>query len=703
MRGGRPPSGAWLGARRRAGEGWGLSQGVQAADWLAYWRWLAGGAQRAGSGPLADSEPDVGAGERSVESDRIVGPVTDGDLLWEDSLTGTLFRAKAADLKAVARGGLEALVRKAGPGLRPDADLERQQRALEVLVAALVLPGGPWGPRGVRLDTPEARLSLLPHLPILPSLARDGGLSVDMPDAGRPVPGRLSDWVALRTGLFWALAADEIPPDLWPRLRLHALLDGVDRVCGVPGALPLPQWPPAAGEAVVRAFRAADALSRWMVGIPAPGGTRTLQEALTDLQGRPYRVALVKARTVRIKEYFLQNNKIKAIRGASLLLDSINRDRYPRFFAQDPRLTPEGLVYCGGAGALAVVPISAAAAAAAEWERLHDQVTLAAQGVAVWAEVEAIQLALAFPAVAAQLEALLEERRHSRIPWCLEPALEQAQPDLWYSGESCWPDLHRPPRGPLCHHCGMRRPITQTVPGDEVEEAEDLCLPCAIRVQAGSRRSRFWALYERYVGRRPAGQPARSLDELAAAHGDGRSIAVLYGDGNNMGAVVQRQDNPARLRSFSQRVEQAMYQAVFPALDRHLGSMAVEFIALGGDDLLFIMPAACALETAIAIGEAFEHQFYDPVSRQHRLTLSIGVAIAEYHTPVAHLFDAALQLMKEAKHRSRQSAAALAGPGPGVAPAFAGPSTHLPFGPASVQGLARSAPPGLASWCPVPP
>lgn len=629
-----------------------MSQPTRAADWFAYWRWISGRSE------------DRPAG--------IVGSVGPEDLLWEDHLTGTWFRAKAEDLQRIVRTALAALVRRVGAALQPGAPRAAVQEAVGTAYALLARPQGPWGPRNPDPRDPEAALVLLPHLPTLPELARLGGLAIATPGSRLPAPARLSDYVALRTGLFWALAESEIPPELWPALRLHALLAGIDRVCGVPEALPPPPWPMQASDAVARAFNAADTLARWTVGIPVPGGEGALRTALTDPAGRPYQVGLVKAKTVKIKEYFLQNNKIKAIRGASLLLDSINRERYPRFFACDPRLTPEGIIYCGGAGAMAVVPLPVAADAAAEWEKLHDRVTLAAHGVAVWAPVLAEDLALRFSALASQLEVLLEERRQSRIPWHLEPRLEDADPDLWSDGETCRPDLDRKPAGFLCHHCGMRRPVTQVLSGDE---AEDLCLPCAIRVKAGSRRSQFWDLYERYTGRRPGGEPPNSLNELAEAHGDGRTIAVLYGDGNNVGAVVQRQDSAARMRAFSQRVEQAMYRAVFPALDRHLGTMGVEFVALGGDDLLFIMPAASALETAIAIGEAFDRQFYDPVSGRYSLTLSIGVAVAEYHTPVAHLFDAALQLMKDAKYRARPKAAEQAVPQGGPHGSAAGPGT----------------------------
>lgn len=551
-----------------------------------------------------------------------------GDLAWQDPVTGTCYVLNEAEARRITQTALAFL--RQGAGVTGE-QLYRYVQDPEEFLAGTEIP----------LEWEEA-VRLLPELPAAPAdlLAPGHG-------SQWPRPARLADRAMLHAGLLWALDLPGVR-QAWPRLRLRCLMETLAlHAPGAAGTWPVEAPPVEAGyQAAARAAAAA-------AGLPLDAAAA--EELHRVCEG--FRVGLVKAHTIKVKGYYLQNNKIPAIRGASLLLESINLERYPRYFATSPDLlTPEGLVYTGGAGALAVVPAGAAAAAAREWERLHERVTLVARSVAVHMVVDLARFALDFRRVNGALEALLRQRRGAKLQWWLHPTLAEADVTL-HAGEggrteaAGWPEARG---GRVCRHCGLRRAkVRAPVAGGP----EELCAACAIKWEAGrrARRGHFAPLYQRWAPTAAAGPEApQTLADLAAQHGDGHSIAVVYGDGNNMGQVLQKVQTAGELRQFSQRVQKAVYRAVFPALEQHLGSRAVEFIALGGDDLFFIMPADAALTTAATLVREFDRAFYNLTEGRATMTMSVGIAVAGANTPVAYLFDVAQRLLKSAKGRARE-------------------------------------------------
>ncbi|MCL1466526.1 type III-B CRISPR-associated protein Cas10/Cmr2 [Argonema galeatum] len=185
-------------------------------------------------------------------------------------------------------------------------------------------------------------------------------------------------------------------------------------------------------------------------------------------------------------------------------------------------------------------------------------------------------------------------------------------------------------------------------------------------------------------------------------------VAYIYADGNNMGGFIQNIRTPQKYKEFSEDVSNATEYAVYQALADNLQPRELrgitepestlqdgdtihpfEILSIGGDDIILIVPADKALEIAKAIGEQFEKILLKEVSlvgveikgnyrteeqkpidpsKFHRyssqsqkapvahcqLSMSIGVLITAYNTPIYYAKKLFEQLLKSAKKRAKK-------------------------------------------------
>ena len=107
------------------------------------------------------------------------------------------------------------------------------------------------------------------------------------------------------------------------------------------------------------------------------------------------RVALVLGGATKIKDYVFESARLPEIRGASGLLDRVNREDVPRLWEeQEPAGVgcEECIIYANGGEVLAFAPVCRAQWLADEIERLYARETMVAQGVAVWQSFELKQI-----------------------------------------------------------------------------------------------------------------------------------------------------------------------------------------------------------------------------------------------------------------------------------------------------------------------
>lgn len=184
-------------------------------------------------------------------------------------------------------------------------------------------------------------------------------------------------------------------------------------------------------------------------------------------------------------------------------------------------------------------------------------------------------------------------------------------------------------------------------------------------------------------------------------------IAYIYADGNNMGGYIQKIRTPEQYKNFSEDVDNATRYSVYQALAENLHPRELqgidestsrlkngdfihpfEIITIGGDDIIIIVAADKALEIAKMIGEQFEkillknvgienvkikdcyrvkstnkpvelnkihrYSWKTAPSSQCTLSISSGVLITSYNTPVYYAKKLYEQLLKSAKKRAKK-------------------------------------------------
>jgi CRISPR/Cas system-associated protein Cas10 (large subunit of type III CRISPR-Cas system) len=144
-----------------------------------------------------------------------------------------------------------------------------------------------------------------------------------------------------------------------------------------------------------------------------------------------------------------------------------------------------------------------------------------------------------------------------------------------------------------------------------------------------------------------------------------------------MGELLQLMPSPASYRHFSQVLESATRDSLFAAIWTVFGEdrlkdasqpVPFEIIALGGDDVVVIVPAEYGWVLALQLLKEFENHSgiqrleqeltkrlgESILRRPISLTLSAGLAIADVKYPVSFLFALAEGLLKQAKKLARE-------------------------------------------------
>ena len=186
--------------------------------------------------------------------------------------------------------------------------------------------------------------------------------------------------------------------------------------------------------------------------------------------------------------------------------------------------------------------------------------------------------------------------------------------------------------------------------------------------------SRKYRKYEEIMGR--SGRDSviegdRLLDELITQKGEESLLAVIYIDGNNMGAQVEKCLNRTKrpdgerdttyeasvraLREFSEYIQQHYIDAGIEEVDRVLEQTPNQkrrFVVYAGDEITFICNARNACDVAVRYLEKLSENEPEDAPR----TSCAGIAVFHSHTPFSEAYriaeeccEAGKKLMKKEK------------------------------------------------------
>lgn len=343
--------------------------------------------------------------------------------------------------------------------------------------------------------------------------------------------------------------------------------------------------------------------------------------------------ALVAFDTDRIKEYVFGTSSLKEIRGASALLDRLNRQSMPDIVGGE-------LIYANGGGGLFVIPESNAEDVIREVQRCYQQATHSA------ATITGVSVPLPEHKEELHLElALLRHRLHL------------AKSESSASDE--YPLTHSLLQ--FCESCGVRYAQQQS------DENDLICQSCLRKRQEGQLirnapdQSDLWARLIRQLKQQeyPVAGYTRPEDfgALGRLSSPQNYMGIIYADGDGMGRTIETLKTRDEYKKFAEAVDGAIYQSVSDAIAVHLQpepdrgpTWPFDILLLGGDDLVMVTRAQSAIEVALHIVEQFPKRAKE--KWEEPLHLSASVTLAHVNYPINSLIQLAESGLKFAKQQA---------------------------------------------------
>lgn len=328
--------------------------------------------------------------------------------------------------------------------------------------------------------------------------------------------------------------------------------------------------------------------------------------------------------TDRIKDFVFATTTLQEIRGASSLLDELNRTAMEATICGvDP--TARTVYALGGSGMFVVDKDRAEAAIHAVQRRYRQD-----SGGAASVTAASVDLPDDFDF----------ERTDTRDAYrTVQFRLRQAK--------DCPPESLAAVSLPFIRPCDAwpEFAAAEKKRGPGVGQERLLSRPCLKML--GTKRE---VLVERLD--LPKGRLPKDFNELGGLSRPDGYLALVYPDGNGLGREVERHASPlSKLQHFGKAVDRALHEALNSAAKLYLqpdgGVLPLVPLLLGGDDMVIVTRAQSALEIAIDLVERFAERTQQSLGRQ--LTLSVGVVLAHAHFPFRVMLDLAESALKFAK------------------------------------------------------
>jgi len=347
--------------------------------------------------------------------------------------------------------------------------------------------------------------------------------------------------------------------------------------------------------------------------------------------------------TDRIKNYVFATAKLKEIRGASAILDELNRQTMPKLVGGE-------MIYANGGGGLFVV----ASAEQAKNARASIEQAYRKKFISITSTVIENYDKNKFQA------------QFRLLGYCLRLAKDQTKGEqlllthpFFHFCESCGTEYAQENSNEnelICAKCESKRDqderikeslsnYSSQVNQGELFEAHDGLWPCLLT----QLKAKGYPINDY---NRP--DEFNTLADLSSPKG---YMALIYADGDGMGKLLDGITSSEQMHDFAHAVDNSMYQATVEAINQHLrpeGKDKIwpfDVLMLGGDDLIMVTRA----ESAVAVGKTVMEKFTEftqPYSEKYQcgsLRVSVSVVIAHANYPFGALQKLAESGLKFAK------------------------------------------------------
>ncbi len=372
--------------------------------------------------------------------------------------------------------------------------------------------------------------------------------------------------------------------------------------------------------------------------------------------------SLVALDTDHIKQYVFATDKLKEIRGASSILDRLNR-REMEEVARQHGIEVISIYTNGGAGLFVV-----------DSGRAQEFKLLVQQRYREMSKGRA-----SVTGVVQELPDDAPERIEDLMDYNLHHQLDLMRYHLRAAKDSP-PEVITLPSHPFmrpCDACGVEYAVDKSEDADEQDavfcasclkkrwEDKDVRASIDAYVRSNTPKHAESSLWRNVIHTLqkngydiPTGtQRPNDFNDFRNFGNSKDYLALIYADGNNMGENSEKQGKLQALHNFAEEVDSAIYQAVCDAIKAYLPVwegrnpekdkaeklFPFDLLLLGGDDVVMVTSASVAMDVACMIAAQF-HKYTG-----NTYTLSIGVVLAPVKYPFGLLQDLAESTLKFAK------------------------------------------------------
>ncbi|HEY5003509.1 MAG TPA: hypothetical protein VII61_10180 [Ktedonobacteraceae bacterium] len=371
--------------------------------------------------------------------------------------------------------------------------------------------------------------------------------------------------------------------------------------------------------------------------------------------------SLVALDTDHIKEYVFGTDKLKEIRGASSILDRLNRSKMEDL-AKEAGDGNWKKIFANGGSGLFLIESTKAAAFVSQVKQEYHQLT--AGGASVTSVVQSL------PADAPDdIESIMMHPMLNTLALLRYRLHEQKDHPRAFINEASHP-LMRP-----CDSCGMHYAVKQA--SDVVEFYCQVCLNKQVEDGKVKKYIEWWI-------RRPGPQRdfesplwktiLEHLQHYSLPDNTNRPedlnvfsefrqakdyLGLIYADANGMGKAIENLNTLRKVEVFAENVDNAVYDAMCEVIGERLPvqQLGVEtwifpfdILLIGGDDIVLVTPAAQAMPFAHALAK----RFYVLANKERKEeeeehSLSVAVVLAPTNYPFSLMRDLAEDALKFAK------------------------------------------------------
>ncbi len=384
-------------------------------------------------------------------------------------------------------------------------------------------------------------------------------------------------------------------------------------------------------------------------------------------------LSLVALDTDHIKGYVFATDKLKEIRGASSILDRLNRRAMRRLaLSEDPKAIE---VYANGGSGLFVLDSKKAVSFGKKVQKEYREQT--AGGASITYAVQDLP----------------DDVNHNNIwEYPLGNQLELLRYCLREAKE-CPPDHIALPSHVLmrpCDSCGIQYAEDRDTFSEDrdlddqnkryckvclTKREEDMKVKVHIEGSISERkrngklasRAEEWTLWERIISLLPEGylqvgtERPRDFNEFRGISGGKDYLGLIYADGNSMGKRLEDFSKLKDVKQFAHAVDNAIYEAMCFAISKRLAIIPgdkskheppmfpFDILLIGGDDIMIVTSASEALDVSLLIAKKFHELTKEEETGGEGYTLSVGVVLAPIKYPFALLQDLVESTLRFAK------------------------------------------------------